>query len=354
MRDYYDPKTLAGVIRKTIPLRMFFKNRFFSNPVMFPTEKVMFEYQEGRRRLAPFVSPRLESETIERDEYSVKSYSTPFISPNRIITNDTLAQKILGEAEWNSGLTPEDRAAKIAAQDIMDLQETIWRREEYMCARVKQDGKLIIKGKGVNEIVDYGFENIAVLDAPNRWTPTFDIMGQLRDIASEMRKDGVNPDMLILGSEAAKMILKNEHFLKLLDNRRVEIGEIRPGELENGIGYLGRMIVPGAVFDLYTYEEWVPDDTTLDANGQPTLKPIIDPETVIIQSSREKNSMLYGAITYVDRGGNFVTRMEEYVPRRWWTENPSQKFISISSRPLPMPHDLKSWYVLKGVITGAA
>ena len=84
------------------------------------------------------------------------------------------------------------------------------------------------------------------------------------------------------------------------------------------------------------------------------MKPIIDPETVIIQSSLEKNSMLYGAITYVDRGGNFVTRMEEYVPRRWWTENPSQKFISISSRPLPMPYDLKSWYVLKGVITGAA
>ncbi|MBR0155099.1 MAG: major capsid protein, partial [Treponema sp.] len=88
------------------------------------------------------------------------------------------------------------RAAKIAARDIMDLQETIWRREEYMCARVKQDGKLIIKGKGVNEIVDYGFENIALVDESSRWTPTFDIMGQLRDIASEMRKDGVNPDML--------------------------------------------------------------------------------------------------------------------------------------------------------------
>ena len=59
-----------------------------------------------------------------------------------------------------------------------------------MCARVKQDGKLTIRGTGINEVVDYGFENIAVLDASDRWTPTFDIMGQLQSIAREMRKDG--------------------------------------------------------------------------------------------------------------------------------------------------------------------
>ncbi|MBQ7733867.1 MAG: major capsid protein, partial [Synergistaceae bacterium] len=130
--------------------------------------------------------------------------------------------------------------------------------------------------------------------------------------------------------------------------------EIKPGELEDGVGYLGRMIVPGAVFDLYTYEEWIPDTADLDADGQPKLKPIIDPETVIIQSSREQNSMLYGAITEIDDGGEYVTHMQQYVPRKWFTKNPSQKFVGISSRPLPMPHDLKSWYVLKGVITGAA
>ncbi len=354
MMDYYEPRMLLGVIKKTKPLRMFFKTRFFSNAITFPTEKVYFEFYEGKRRLAPYVSPRLGSEAIERDEYSLKSYTAPLVAPSRVITNDTLAQKLLGESQWNSGMTPEDRAAKIAAQDIIELQDTIYRREEYMCARVKQDGMLTIKGRGVNETVNYGFDNIVTLDASDRWTPTFDVMGQLKNIASEMRKDGVNPDMLILGSKAAEMLLKNEPFLKLLDNRRVEIGEIRPSELEDGVGYLGRMIVPGCVFDLYTYEEWVPDTTDLDANGEPKLKPIIDPETVIIQSSREQNSMLYGAITEIGEGEEYVTHMEQYVPSKWVTKNPSQKFVKISSRPLPMPHDLKSWYVLKGVITGAA
>ncbi|MBQ7544643.1 MAG: major capsid protein [Synergistaceae bacterium] len=354
MKDYYEPKMIMGVIKETKPLRTFFKTRFFSNPVMFPTPKVYFEFQESKRRLAPYVNPRIGAEDIGRDEYGVKDYTAPLISPKRTITNDTLMQKLIGEPTYNSGLTPADRAAKIAAQDILDLQDTIWRREEYMCARVKQDGRLSIKGKGVNDVVDYGFENIAVLDPSDRWTTTFDIMGQLQSIAREMRKDGINPDMLILGSSAANMLMQNERYLKLLDNRRVEVGEIKPGELEKGVGYLGRLIVPGAIFDLYTYEEWVPDTNDLDENGEPKLKPIIDPETVIIQNSGEKNSMLYGAITRIDRSGQHITYMREYVPHTWFTEEPPQRFISISSRPLPMPHDLKSWYVLKGVITGAA
>ena len=354
MRDFYDPRFLAGVIKRTPGLKTFFKTRFFNNHITFPTEKVSFEFQDNKRRLAPYVNARLGSEPIERDEFSLKTYSAPLIAPNRVITNDTLAQLLLGESFWNSGVTPDERAAKIAAQDIMDLQDTITRREEFMCARVKQDGKLAIKGKGVNEVVDYGFENITTVGASDRWTTTFDIMGQLSTIAREMSKDGINPDMLILENAAADMILKNERYLKLLDNRRVEIGEIKPAELEGGITYLGRIIVPGASFELYSYNEWYPDTTDLDANGQPKLKPLVDPETVIIQSSRERNSMLYGAVTHVDKSGNFVTRMDEYVPRTWFTENPSQKFIEISSRPLPMPHDLKSWYVLKGVITGAA
>ncbi|MBQ9526525.1 MAG: major capsid protein [Fretibacterium sp.] len=352
MQDYYEPKTLRGVIKKTIPLRTFFKTRFFNNPVTFPTETVSFEFQEGKRRLAPFANSRGGSESIMRDGYGVKTYQTPLIAPNRVITNDTLMQKLLGEAEWNSGVTPEERAAKIAAQDILDIQDTIWRREEQMCARVKQDGKLIIKGRGVNQEVDYGFNNIVTVASADRWAPTFDILGQLSDLAEELQKDGVNPDMLILGRDAAKALLGNEKIQKLLDNRRIELGEIRPSELESGVTYLGRLISIGVALDLYTYSEWVPDENDLDTDGNPRLKPIVDPETVIMQSSREQNSMLYGAINVI-RNNEFTTYTGEYIPFSWATEEPPQKFISIRSRPLPMPHDLKSWLVLKGVVTGA-
>jgi hypothetical protein len=219
-----------------------------------------------------------------------------------------------------------------------------------MCARVKQDGALTIKGKGVRHKVDYGFDNIIEVASADKWAPTFDILGQLSTYAEELQKFGINPDMLILGSNAAKALMNNEKLQKLLDIRRVEMGEIRPAQLEGGVRYIGRVVTPVVSLDLYSYAEWYPDDTDLDANGNPKLKPLLDPETVIMQSSEERNSMLYGLITLIDDNGNFVSHMEEYVPNSWFTKKPPQRFVSISSRPLPMPHDLKSWLVLKKVI----
>ncbi len=347
MTNYYEPKILRGVIKKTLPLRTFFKTRFFSNNVLFPTDKVSFEFQENERRLAPFVNPYIGSEAIARDGYSVKTYETPYIAPVRVITNDTIAQKLLGEQPYNSGITPEERAAEIAANDIRELQDAILRREEYMCARLKQDGKLEIKGRGVNEIVDYGFTNIKKITTANeRWSEDFDILGQLAEVAQELARGGVVAGLVILGIDAAGALLHNKKFLRLMDNRKVDIGEIKPSELENGVSYLGRVIVPGAALELLSYSEWYKDD-------EGNLAPLIDPETVIVQGLNERNSMLYGAVTIVNKDGEFETHMEQYTPRTWFTQNPGQKFISIISRPLPMPHDIKSWYVLKGVVTGA-
>lgn len=353
MKDYYEPQILRGVIKKTLPLRTFFKTRFFNNSVTFPTETVSFEFQEGKRRLAPYVNPNVGSEAIERDGYERRIFEPPLVAPQRSVTQSTLLQKTLGELPYNSGMTPEDRAAQIVARDLLELQDAIWRREEYMCARVKQDGKLKITGRGVNQVVDYGFSNIETVSATERWVSGFDILGQLADRAQNLQKSGVNPDMLILGNAAAGALLDNNKIYKLLDNRRVELGEIKPSQLEHGVTYLGRLIAIGAAFDLYTYNEWYPDNNDLDADGNAKLKPIIDDETVIMQSSAEQNSMLYAANSLTDDDGNWVTFMEEYTPRTWFTIEPPQKFISIKSRPLPMPHDLKSWYVLKGVVSGA-
>ena len=348
----YSPQTMRGVIRRTLPLRTFFRTRFFGNTVTFPTETVSFEFQDAKRRLAPYVNPRTGSESVDREDYKIETFKPPLVAPERVITNDTLAQKMLGEALFNSGMTPADRAVKIAAQDILDLQDTIYRREEYMCARVKQDGELHIKGKGVNYRVPYGFDNIIKVASSDYWTPTYDILGQFGEVSEELQKYGINPDMAILGKDAAAALMKNEPLMKLLDIRRVEMGEINPAQLENGVRYIGRLVTPKVTLDLYGYSEWYPDDTDLDADGNPKLKPLVDPESVVIQSSIEQNSMLYGAITLIDDNDNYVTHMEEYVPNSWATRKPPQKFCSISSRPLPMPHDLKSWMVLKGVVSG--
>ena len=342
--NYYDPKTLRGVIRKVEPVRTFFKSRFFSESVTFPTETVSFEFYANKRRLAPYVNPRIGSEAINRDGYEVRTFQTPLLSPSRVITNDTLAMKLLGEQPYNSGVSPEERAAKIAADDLNELLDSISRREEYMCARVKQDGKLNITGKGLNQVLDFGFQNIDTCAQADKWTSSYDIVAKLKEKATLLRKSGVNPNMLILGTNAAEALLDNTKIMKLLDLRRVDVGEIHPEQLENGVEYLGRLAIPGLFCDIYSYNEFYYDETSGDSF------PYLDVDCAILQSGSESNMMLYGAVTYIDdKSREYVTEMSEFVPQTWSEINPPVKHISVSSRPLPMPQDIEGWAVLKEV-----
>ena len=78
MQDFYDPKTLAGAIKKTIPLKIFLEIRFSDNVVIiFPVEAVTIEFQEGKRKLAPYVNARICSENIEREGYERKTFRMP-------------------------------------------------------------------------------------------------------------------------------------------------------------------------------------------------------------------------------------------------------------------------------------
>lgn len=345
MTDYYEPKSLRGAIRKALPLRTFLRDKFFSESVYFPTETISFEYQSQRRRLAPYVSPYSGGESVSREGYEVRTYQTPFLVPKRVITNDTAAQKLLGESPYNSGMTPEDRAAEMVARDLMELQDMIIRREEYMCAQVLQEGILRIKGRGVNQVCDYGFTGIETITGGDKWVSGYDIPGKLQREAQELRKRGNNPDTLILGSEAANALMDNSKFMKLLDLRRVEVGEIRVSELPSGVQYIGRIALPGLIADIYSYDEYYDDDESGSA------MPLIDPKTAILISSRARNMMLYGAVTYIDvKSGEYVTEMSQYVPYTNYRVDPPVKELYLASRPLPMPVDLESWYVMKDVV----
>ena len=342
--NYYEPKYLRGVIKQVLPLKQFFHVRFFPENVLFATETVSIEYQRDSRELAPYTSPHFGGVMTGRGGYEVRTYHTPYLLPMTTITNDTLAQKLLGEQPYNSGITPDERAQQIAANDIMKLQDKIMRREEYMCARCIQDGKLEITGPGVNDIVDYGFTGIETVTSSDKWTSSYDLIGKLSDKAQELRKAGTNPDMLILGSAAANALLSNTKIQKAMDMRQVDMGYINPRELEDGVMYIGRLAVPGFVGDIYSYDEYYRDDTGQDV-------PLVDPSTAILISSRVRNSMLYGAITYIDvKTGEYVTEMNQYVPYTNYSVNPPVKEIYLASRPLPMPKDLDSWRVMKEVV----
>lgn len=344
MTNYYEPKLLRGAIEKSIPPKTFFRSRFFSRSITFPTETVSFEFSKAKRVLLPYASIHGASTPITREGYQLRTYRAPLISGSRAITPYTLQDKLFGESEWNSGKAPDDRAREIAARDLADLQEALIRRQEYMCARVKQDGKLEIDGRGVAESVDYHFENIEeVTKAADKWSNTkYSILNKLLKILRKMRRDGVNPDMLIVGEGVAEALSTNEELLRLRHDEYLSIPD--PGSLENGVTYLFNIRSAGINLNVYEYLEYYTDTEN-------NVVPLVDPGTVIIQSSREKNYMLHGVVTYLNhRTREYVSSMGEYIPYVVAEEDPPVRKLVLSSRCLPMPADVESWYVLKNVI----
>lgn len=337
MNKYYEPKYLRGVIQKALPLKLFLRTRFFAEGITFPTESVSFEFASDKRRLLPYANSHMPSPSVDRSGYQLKTFTPPLLSGSRTITNDTLAEKVLGESEWNSGLSADERAAKIAATDLMELQDSLYRKEEYMCARVKQDGKLDT-GSG---IVDYGFGNIETLSGNAQWKAGTDILGALQKKARELRKSGTNPDMLILGTKAAEALMGNTAFKELLKEQAGYIVDPH-NDLEDGVNYLCKVRVPGLYLDVYEYNEYYNDPVT----GE--LVAVMDEATAILQSSRESNYMLYGAVNYV-RDRQYVSEMGEYVPYIAVSEDPPAQKLIVSSRSLPMPRDIESWAVMKNV-----
>ena len=344
MPDYYEPKYLRGAIEKSIPPRKFFTSRFFSQSVTFPTVSVSFEFAQNKRILLPYADQYSGSVPITREGYQLKTYRAPLITGARTITPETLDTKLFGEREWNSGKSPEDRAKEVAARDLAELQEALYRKLEYMCARVKQDGKLTIDGPGVSDEVDYQVPNIeTVMKAADKWTNTsYDILGKLAKMARTLRKNGINPDMLIVGSDVSEAMRVNEGILKLRHDQWVNIPD--PASLEPGIVFLMQLKAPGIYLNVYEYSEYY-----TDSDGH--LVPLMDPGTVIMQSSRERNMMLHGAVTYLNhRTREYVSSMSEYVPYVVAEEDPPVRKLVLSSRALPMPRDNESWYVLKQAV----
>ena len=342
MTDYYEPKYLRGAISKIHPVRLFFRSNYFTQSVKFPTKTVTFEYSENPRSLLPYASDDMPAPSVKRTGYQAKSYEAPLISGSRVITNDTLNMKLMGESPYNSGMTPDARARELAVNDLMELTDQLYRQEEYMCARVKQDGKLEIDGEGVHALVDYEVPNIETLTNAQKWTDSTDIISKLVKMSRRLRQNGTNPDMLIVGHDVSELFNTNKGILGLRRDEFLNYPD--PSGLADGLTYICQLRAAGIYLNVYEYDEYY-----TDSKGE--LKPLIDPGTVIMQSSRERNMMLYGAVTYINQRSNqYVTEMADYVPYVVASYDPPVRKLIVSARVLPMPRDVSSWYVLKNVI----
>lgn len=344
----YEPRTMGKVIHRLPPLRTFFRTTLFNKPVTFATKSVDVDMKKGNRQLAPFVHPKIGGKTVPNSGYQTNTYTPPLLAPNKITTVDDLMERLPGEGVYG-GKTPAERAVEKLAEDFKELQEQIARREEWMCAQAIFTGKIPIIGEGVNEEIDFSFTNKeTITTAAKKWSAaTSDPIADIKRWKKEVQKTGfVNCNICLMADDVATLFVNHEKVQKLLDVKGYDLAAIKPRELPNGVTYIGTL--HGEGIDIYSYNEWYLDDWTDEEN--PEQKPLVPENYLALLSTAAEYSINYGAVTILDeQTKKFVTVEAKTVPETWVERRPARRFLQISSKPLPVPHEVDSWFVAKVV-----
>lgn len=336
--NIYEPRYLAEVVRTAPPTRTFLRDRFFTKLKTSSDEHVDIDVVKGDRKMAAFVHPMVGGEIVESEGYETKSYKPPLVNPATITTADMFMKRLPGEDIYSSR-TPADRAAEKLVEEYNKLNDMVDRREEWMAAQVLTTGRLRVKGKGVDEVIDFGFTNKITLEGTKQWGKSAaDPWGNLRDWKQQVSRNGfANADMIIMGKLAANHFMADSQILDLMDKRRFDIGAMAPKELEGGLTYYGHLNLPGV--DIYGYNEVYLDET----DGQ--TKPLIPDNMVLMIPSNANFMRAYGLCNYLDDGGNWHSFEGDRLLRTYVEHRPDRRFIELQSHPLLIPDKVDSWLV---------
>lgn len=337
----FEPRTMGKLIVRMPPTRTFFKSTFFHKVNTFVTKSIDVDFVKGNRKIAPFVHQKIGGKTVLNSGYQTKSYTPPLVAPNKVTTVEDVSDRSAGEALY-SEKTAEERDVEKMAQDYRELEEMITRREEWMCAQAIYTGTIPIIGEGLNEVIDFNFTNREEKKtAAEKWKA--DKIGFIRAAKKQVQETGfVNCDICILADNIVMDFLNDEKVQKMLDVKAFDLAVIKPRELPNGATYIGSL--RGEGIDLYTYNEWYLDDFTNPA--KPEQKPLVPKGTLALLSTQANFSMNYAGVTVLNgKTERFVTVEGARVPSTWIERGPDRRFLQLGSKPLPIPHEVDSWFV---------
>ncbi|CAM4111378.1 major capsid protein [Mesobacillus thioparans] len=333
--NIYSTRTMLAAVSLMMPVHSFFKDTFFPVTDTVVTESIDVDFKKGKRKMAPFVAPRVGGVVMDRQGFVTKTLKPGKIAPERVITVDDITTRSLGESLY-SNRTPEQRAKEMLATDLSELDEYIARREEWMCREVLINGKVVMKGEGYESVLDYQFTNKEVLAGTAKWSdPASDPLADLkRWRLSIVQKTGMTPDILVFASDVVETFTQHPKVKEALDVLRVNLGVIEPSVKSPAVTFVGKL--PALGVEIYSYDEWFLDDEDQEQ--------AMIPEGHLVLGVSGKNKRLYAAVTQTEKG-QFVTIEGERVPKFWVDEQNEVQKLRLASRPVPVPEDVDSWFV---------
>jgi len=212
-----------------------------------------------------------------------------------------------------------------------------------MAASLLATGKVVIKGDGIDDEIDFGMKNthMPVLSGAALWTATTtsDPIANLEEWCETTGQDsGIYPSDAIFGKDVAAAFRKHPVVLAYLDNKRVEIGTMAPRQIAPGVKFLMRLDSAG--IDIWTYAESYWDEDTS------ALKSFVPANKIFLGSRDAYTKKHYGVIQDLEAGVNAAV---PFFPKTWMTKDPSAQQLLLQSAPLVAMHQVDAFMCIQPV-----
>lgn len=332
--DLFETAVLNRVVDQRVDDTNWLVDTFFPEIAVSEEETIYFDKTNERQLVTPFVSPLVEGRIIADQGYETDSFKPAYTKDKRVFDPNKAFRRRPGEKIGGS-LTPAQRLQASIAFSLDEQIKMLNRRFEVMAGDVLVNGSATISGERYpTKVVNFN-RNAALrkvlAGAGTVWAAGADYMLQnLEDWAQEvMDLTGIAPSMVVMTTDAYKLLKSDPGFDKLVDTKRRELApaEIATGPIVQpraGPRYVGR----AGDLALYTYS-----GTYTDPEDN-VSKHILPTNTVLVGSPGMEGVRHFGAIRDLKAG----IQARQYFVKSWEEEDPSRRFLLMQSAPLLVPY----------------
>lgn len=327
----------------------FLTSQFFNRSETVTTDYIAIEYRKEGRLLAPAIVNGARGVDVNRGTAQARYYKPVTFAPRRVIGLGDLQKRLFGEIpNLYTSVKPEERVARLQAQDLSDLMRLHANRREQLAAEILQRGKLTLKAYADDgqipqtEIVDYDW-NGEVVPLVHWDNPAADIYGDLMAVSLKIQEfSGVVPTLAICGKNVEKYLLANteiKNWLMIQNRENLTMASLQPHFTSPECRFIGR--INALNLDLISYAK-----TYINEAGQVT--PFIDDNSVII-ACPNLGRTVFAPVTLFDKNNpnGWSTIAAPIIPNYTINEESRTLALTLYSSYILIPDIIESWLCVK-------
>lgn len=325
--DIFTTNVLNGVVRYLPRPVSFLLDTFFPNIQTETSEEIHFDVENGKRRIAPFVSPLVAGRVVEGQGFVAKTFKPAYVKDKRVFDVNRPMKRSMGE-QIGGSLNPQQRLEAMVRTDLADQTAMITRRLEVMASEALRLGQVTVSGELYpTTVVSYGRDAglTVTKGAGTKWGDAG--IKPLEDLeswnATVLQKSGAAITDWVMTADAWAKLRVDADFVKLLDRFRGNATMEKYSQEFEGASLVAT--VPPWRF--WVYQAWYVND----AGSEVVMLPS---GTVIGGSAQIEGSRAFGAIRDEEAGYQALP----YFAKSWVEKDPAARMLLMQSAPLVVPY----------------